>query len=91
MQAPPPDPPAFPRAGPPATAAPQQGCREFDTPVITGGREQQAHGTACLQPDGSWSMSQNVPSQPPQTYAVPPRAYRIKGGRAGAWHEPALP
>jgi hypothetical protein len=28
--------------------------REYQTTVIVGGREVQAYGTACLQPDGSW-------------------------------------
>jgi surface antigen len=29
-------------------------CREYQTTVIIGGRTEQAHGTACRQPDGSW-------------------------------------
>ncbi len=29
--------------------------REYQTQVIVGGREVDAYGTACLQPDGSWS------------------------------------
>lgn len=28
--------------------------REYQTTVIVGGREVEAYGTACLQPDGSW-------------------------------------
>ena len=28
--------------------------REYQMMVIIGGREQEAYGTACLQPDGSW-------------------------------------
>jgi len=28
--------------------------REYQSIVIIGGREQEAYGTACLQPDGSW-------------------------------------
>jgi hypothetical protein len=28
--------------------------REYQTTVIVGGREVDAYGTACLQPDGSW-------------------------------------
>ena len=31
-------------------------CREFTTRVSVGGREQDAHGTACRQPDGSWQI-----------------------------------
>ena len=33
-----------------------QYCREFQQTVIIGGEEQQAHGTACRQPDGSWRI-----------------------------------
>ena len=29
--------------------------REYQTKVIVGGRSVDAYGTACLQPDGSWS------------------------------------
>lgn len=29
--------------------------REYQTKVIVGGRQVDAYGTACLQPDGSWS------------------------------------
>jgi len=29
--------------------------REYQTTVIVGGREVDAYGTACLQPDGSWT------------------------------------
>ena len=37
----------------------QQGtyCREYQTTIIVGGRQQQAYGTACRQPDGSWKRS----------------------------------
>jgi len=31
-----------------------QQCREYQTRVIIGGRSQQAYGTACRQPDGTW-------------------------------------
>jgi surface antigen len=31
-----------------------QYCREYQQTVIVGGQEQQAYGTACRQPDGSW-------------------------------------
>ena len=33
-------------------------CREFQQTVNIGGRSQQAYGTACRQPDGSWQMVQ---------------------------------
>ena len=32
-------------------------CREFHHTVTIGGRTQQAYGTSCLQPDGSWGAS----------------------------------
>ncbi len=31
-------------------------CREYQTMVTIGGREQRAYGTACQQPDGSWQV-----------------------------------
>lgn len=31
-------------------------CREYQTEVIIGGRREIAHGTACRQPDGTWSL-----------------------------------
>ncbi len=33
-------------------------CREFQTTVVIGGQSQQAYGTACRQPDGSWKVVQ---------------------------------
>lgn len=33
-----------------------QTCREFQQTVTIGGETEQAHGTACLQNDGSWKM-----------------------------------
>ncbi|MFQ5960850.1 MAG: RT0821/Lpp0805 family surface protein [Candidatus Methylomirabilales bacterium] len=32
-------------------------CREYQTTVTIGGRTQQAYGTACRQPDGSWEIA----------------------------------
>jgi surface antigen len=29
-------------------------CREYQQTVLVGGQEQQAYGSACRQPDGSW-------------------------------------
>jgi surface antigen len=37
-------------------AASGQYCREYRQDVIIGGEEQQAYGTACRQPDGSWKI-----------------------------------
>lgn len=31
-------------------------CREFQQKVTVGGRTQEAYGTACQQPDGSWKI-----------------------------------
>lgn len=31
-------------------------CREYQQTVVIGGREEQAYGRACRQPDGSWKI-----------------------------------
>ena len=31
-------------------------CREFQSDVTVGGEHQNAHGTACQEPDGSWKI-----------------------------------
>ena len=33
-------------------------CREFQQEVTIGGQSEQAYGTACLQPDGSWKIQE---------------------------------
>ena len=33
-----------------------QYCREFQQTVVIGGREEDAYGVACRQPDGSWEI-----------------------------------
>lgn len=33
-------------------------CREFNQSVTIGGKQQNAYGTACRQPDGSWQIQQ---------------------------------
>lgn len=33
-------------------------CREYQTTVVVGGKTEQAYGTACRQPDGSWKVTQ---------------------------------
>lgn len=33
-----------------------QYCREYQTQVVVGGKTEQAYGTACRQPDGSWKI-----------------------------------
>jgi surface antigen len=35
-------------------------CREYQTTVTIGGKQEQAYGTACRQPDGSWKMVSNT-------------------------------
>ena len=76
--APPPTPViTAPATAPVATSsAPQtQHCREFQKTVTIGGRSQEAYGTSCLQPDGSWkivSPEETSPSPaPPPVAAVP--------------------
>ncbi len=34
-------------------------CREYQTTIQVGGQSQQAYGTACRQPDGSWKVVNN--------------------------------
>ena len=34
-------------------------CREFTQTVFIGNKQQQAYGTACRQPDGSWKIRQS--------------------------------
>jgi hypothetical protein len=46
-------------AAPPPQQQPdvaQQNCHEFETTVMIDGQQQQARGTTCLQPDGSWKV-----------------------------------
>ncbi len=33
-------------------------CREYNQTVNVGGKQQQAYGTACRQPDGSWKIKE---------------------------------
>jgi hypothetical protein len=41
---------------PPQQASGQSYCREFQTTIVVDGRPQDAHGTACQQPDGTWQV-----------------------------------
>ncbi len=34
-------------------------CREFQSEITVGGKREQAHGTACQEPDGSWRITDN--------------------------------
>jgi hypothetical protein len=61
--APPPPPPSYsdPQAGvaPPAaspSASNGQQCRQYSTTTVIDGTPQEAVGTACLQPDGTWRI-----------------------------------
>ncbi|MDM7946552.1 MAG: RT0821/Lpp0805 family surface protein [Oceanibaculum nanhaiense] len=38
------------------TTASGEYCREFQQTVIIGGKSENAYGTACRQPDGSWKI-----------------------------------
>lgn len=38
------------------TSSSGQYCREFQQTIMVGGKQQEAFGTACQQPDGSWKI-----------------------------------
>jgi surface antigen len=39
-----------------STASTGQTCREYRTTATIDGKPQEIHGTACLQPDGTWQF-----------------------------------
>jgi len=39
------------------TAPNGQTCREYQSTVVVNGQQQPSYGTACLQPDGSWRIT----------------------------------
>jgi surface antigen len=39
-----------------STASTGQTCREYRTTAAIDGKPQEIHGTACLQPDGTWQF-----------------------------------
>ncbi len=43
-------------ASAPYTATNGQTCREYQTTVTVNGQPQDTHGTACLEPDGTWRI-----------------------------------
>jgi len=45
-----------PGSAPPNQSGDQSYCREFQTTIVVDGRPEQAHGTACMQPDGTWQV-----------------------------------
>lgn len=56
-------------------------CREYQQTVTVAGKQQQAYGTACRQPDGTWQIVDNsqpaapVVQQRTTTIYAPPPAY----------------
>ncbi|KLN60790.1 hypothetical protein WH96_09955 [Kiloniella spongiae] len=40
--------------------AKQVQCREYQTKVLVGGKKENAYGTACLKPDGSWQIQKDA-------------------------------
>lgn len=54
-------------------------CREFQQSVVIGGRREQAWGTACRNPDGSWRLQRaataEAPLPPPRYVPVPTPVY----------------
>ena len=50
-------------------------CREYQQTVIVGGEQQQAYGTACRQPDGTWQISNAEPAPPQVTVQQAPHVY----------------
>jgi surface antigen len=70
-------------------------CREFVTTIIIANQEEQGYGTACRQPDGSWSLvsdeTQTAPERPPvttRTYIehAPPAYYAYPSGFFGRYN-----
>jgi len=50
-------PPPVPVPAPPlAQGLATTNCREFQSTIVIDGKPQPAHGTACLQPDGTWRV-----------------------------------
>jgi hypothetical protein len=70
-----PQPPQAQQGPPGAPPGGQPACRDYSIPVTVDGNSVQATGHACLQPDGSWLVTQQTPGLPTQTYTVPPPAY----------------
>lgn len=54
-----------------STIRPVEGnCREYTVPITVGGKEEQAYGKACQQPDGTWQIV--APSAGPEGAAGAP-------------------
>ena len=65
------------------SSPPSQTCRDFKTVITVEGREQEATGQACQQPDGTWKVTgATPPGQPPQIVYLdepPPPVYYYHG------------
>jgi hypothetical protein len=70
-----PQPPQAQQGPPGAPPGGQPACRDYSIPVTVDGNSVLATGHACLQPDGSWLVTQQTPGLPTQTYIIPPPAY----------------
>jgi hypothetical protein len=47
-------PPSAKPPAPQASAQPEPECREYQTTITIGGKDEKAYGRACRQPDGTW-------------------------------------
>jgi hypothetical protein len=67
----------------PTTQTSAQSCRDFKTIITVDGKQQEATGQACQQPDGTWKVTgATPPGQPPQVVYLdepPPPVYYYNG------------
>ena len=56
-------------------------CREYTRTVRVGGFTQQAYGTACLQPDGSWKIAGEDIARRNFVYIDQPQGFYYRSGR----------
>lgn len=50
-------------------------CREFQQTITVGGKTEQAYGTACRQPDGTWKIVSETSEAPRQRRMAQPLPY----------------
>src|SRR5690348_9912883 len=80
VPAPPPAPAVGGTVTPTGPAASQAGyCREYQQTVVIGGETQVAHGTSCLQSDGTWRLAGAPSGRRPPRPAPPPAAAPYAG------------